>query len=226
MRLGSLMTLLLGCFLLECHNVLADEPPQSGDPMVAGLIKQWKEGDATTRLKALRRLARIGYRSRAVAPELLSGLTDPLPDIRAATAEALGRIGAGNANSALIAALRDPELAVRTAATAALAHTRPDPLKAIPALAVAVRADPGGIGDAAVETLASIGRPSVPLAIDLFRDANPKLSAIGAQLLTRLGPTARTAVPILLDTLHGLERSMRNMPHGYLRRLADRRSSL
>ncbi len=209
MRLGSLIILLVVICMTLCGPAWADDPQRSADPLVGGLIKQWKEGDRPTRIKALRRLGRIGHRSRSAVPVLISGLTDSVPEIRAATAEVLGQSGVGEANPALIAALRDPELTVRTAAAAALARTRPDTQAASSALATAVRADPAGMRDSAVETMATIGEPSVPLAINLIRDANPKLNAIGVQLLTRLGPTAKAAVPILLEMFHRSERSIR-----------------
>ena len=209
MRLGSLIILLVVICMTLCGPAWADDPQRPADPLVGGLIKQWKEGDRPTRIKALRRLGRIGHRSRSAVPVLISGLTDSVPEIRAATAEVLGQSGVGEANPALIAALRDPELTVRTAAAAALARTRPDTQAASSALATAVRADPAGMRDSAVETLATIGEPSVPLAINLIRDANPKLNAIGVQLLTRLGPTAKAAVPILLEMFHRSERSIR-----------------
>ncbi len=202
MRLGSLMIVVVGCLLISCDVGKAEDSHRPTDPVVARFIKQWKEGDRLTRLQVLQRLGRIGHRCRSTVPELITGLSDPLPEIRAATAEALGKIGSQNANPALIKALGDPELAVRTATAAALARTRPDSRLAIPALAAAVRADPSRFGEAAVAALAAMGEPAVPLAIELLHETNPRFRKIGLQLLAGLGSTAKETVPILIETFH------------------------
>ncbi len=209
MRLGSLMILSVGSLLIPGGLVLADDSQRPTDPLVAGLIKQWKEGDQPTRLRALNRLGRIGHRSQSAVAELIAGLSDPLPAMRAATAEVLGKIGSEEANLALIAALRDSELAVRTIAAAALIRTQPDPRAAIPALSAAVRADPSRFGHAAVEALAALGEPAVPLAIELFHEADPRIRRIGLQLLARLGPAAKATVPLLIETFRQPKPSIR-----------------
>src|SRR4051812_16820205 len=69
-----------------------DETPSPIDPRIARLLKESKQGDTEGRIKAISRLGRSGRRSAPVVPDLISGLSDPVPEIRAATAEALGHI--------------------------------------------------------------------------------------------------------------------------------------
>jgi len=207
----GLMAVLLALFWIHSRAVQADESPRLTDPPVARAMQQRIEGDREARLEALRRLGRLGHRSRPAVAELISGLSDPVPEIRAATAAALGQIGWGEANPALIAALRDPERAVRSAAAAALARTKPDKRKAIPALAASLRADPLGHGDPAVETLGAMGEPAVPVAIELLQEANPELTSSGAALLAKLGPAATAAIPSLINAFHRPERQIRHL---------------
>ncbi len=206
-----LMAVFLTFACLGCGTLQADDSPRPTDPRVARAIKESKRGDQPTRLAALHRLGRLGHRSESAVVELTSGLADPAPEIRAATAEVLGRIGssAEPANPVLIAALRDPERAVRSAAAAALIRTRPDARQAIPALAASLRADPEGFAAPAVDSLAAMGEPAVPVAIELLREASSLLPPIGAQVLARLGPAARGAVSELIAALHRPERETR-----------------
>ena len=189
----------------------SDELPRPIDPRVPRSMNEWKQGDRQGRIKAISRLGRLGHRSAPVVPDLISGLSDPVPEIRAATAEALGHIAssASAANPALISALRDPERKVRVAAAMALTRTRPDAGQAIPALAASLRADPVGFEEHAVEVLAAMGEPVVPAAIELLREANPKLPPIGAQVLIRLGAASGAAVPHLIEAFHRPEQETR-----------------
>jgi len=217
----GLMAVLLALFWIHSRAVRADDPSRPSDPRVARAMKEWKQGDQEIRLEALRRLGRLGHRSRPAVADLISGLSDPALEIRAATADALGQIGWSEANPALIAALRDPEREVRSAAAAALARTRPDKRKAIPALAASLRADPLGYGDPAVETLAAMGEPAVPVAIELLQEANPELTSSGAALVAKLGPAATATIPSLIKALHRPERQIRDLAAEALASIGD-----
>ena len=58
MRLESLVVLSVGYLVIPGALVLADDSQRPADPLVPGLIKQWKEGNQPTRLQALNRLGR------------------------------------------------------------------------------------------------------------------------------------------------------------------------
>ena len=143
----GLFTVVVAFLGIGSHPVRSDDLVPHLDPRVAGAMKEWKHGDKEGRLKAVRRLGRLGHRSGPVVTELICGLSDPTAEIRAATAETFGKLGpdAGAANLALIAALGDRDRTVRTAAAMALTRTRPDPEQALPALTAALHADPAGI---------------------------------------------------------------------------------
>ena len=99
------------------------------------LFRDLRDPDAKVREKAVRGIGELGLGPRAVRP-LLDALNDPVGDVRAVAASALGRMGvdAKEAVPALVRLLRDPEERARGSAAGALAEIGVVTPRAVPAL--------------------------------------------------------------------------------------------
>jgi len=203
LRIRFLLPILLALplSLLAAHG--AEQAPNSSDRRVTEALELWKGGDTSARLRALRRLERLGARASPAVPALITGLTDPDPAIRREIAEVLGRIGptANQAVPALTTALKDPERDVRAAAARALGTTKPDPKLVIPALVASIRTEAGHRCSEPIYTLQALGEPSVPVLIDLLNDNDPKLRQWVISALGGIGPPAKAAVPVLINSM-------------------------
>ncbi len=160
--------------LLAVVSLVTAGPPRdqvTPDGRVTAALELWRRDEPEARLKALRRLGRLGPRAAPAVPALASGLSDREPRIRKATADVLQQIGpaAHSAVPALVAALGDADRDVRTSAAYALVTTKPGP-EMLPALVAHLSAPPERRCLAMIYALESLGAPAVPVLIGLLHD--------------------------------------------------------
>jgi HEAT repeat protein len=183
--------------------------PEAVDPAVTALIGACRlraagAPEASARVEAARALGNIGTRSAAVVPQLLRLLRDDTDSaVRTEAARALGKIGAGaeTAGGTLVAVLADRDAgdALRCEAARALARTAPLGPGTDAALRAAASDRSGSVAVCAAEALWRASGDADQAArslVDRLRDVRVRASA--AQVLYRMGPQAKTAVPALL----------------------------
>ena len=165
------------------------------------------ERDAEVRLYVVKALGVAGKESPGV-PEALAQLLkqDTVAEMRARSAEALGRLGTAADLSvpALVAALADKSDEVRNAAADALGEFPASAGAIVPALVAALADRP--VANSALQTLARFGvgaAPALPALRQLVRTAETpsglRLSALGA--LGSIGSVAANAAPDFLPLL-------------------------
>lgn len=177
------------------------------------LVKVAEDASPTVRRTALETLGRMGETAGAAVPLLAAKLQDRDEGVRRAAADALGRMGAASkpAVPALRTALRDTSGSVRAAAAVALVRVDAPALEAIPTLVAAISREPGGetayitacnaapeISPAAVPALLEFVK-AVPAtnASSWDREKTWRLQKGAIDLLGRMGPNARSAIPTL-----------------------------
>jgi HEAT repeat protein len=160
--------------------------------------------DAPSRGNAAKALGNIGTRSSAVVPELLRLLREDADNaVRTEAARALGKIGVGAeaAGGALVAVLADQGGgdALRCEAARALARTDPQGPGTAAALRAAADDRSGSVGVCAAEALwrASGDADRATRAL-VARLGDAGVRSAAAQVLYRMGPQAKAAVPALL----------------------------
>ncbi len=160
---------------------------------------------------------------------LLRALSDPDPKLRVAAARGLGTLGRGVAANApaLVHALEDPDRRVRLNAAVALSRIDPRTVEAIPVLkeeaarpeerTAATRAlanfgpasrpalwillENLAVDDESSLALAEIGLPVVPHVCEALGDRDAAVRRRAATTLRRLGGSARSCAPVLVDAL-------------------------
>ncbi|MBI2825209.1 MAG: HEAT repeat domain-containing protein [Planctomycetia bacterium] len=66
-----------------------------------------------------------------------------------------------------------------------------------------------GVKEAAVDALARIGQPSVPVLIDALSDADAEVRVHAARALARMGDAGKEAVPVLIARLEDPDEGVR-----------------
>jgi HEAT repeat protein len=126
-------------------------------------------------------------------------------DVRWKAADLLGQVGpdATDTAPALIEALKDEDLHVRTVAATSLGVLKPLPREAIPNLIALL-----GSGDrdsvAAARTLSLFGpeaRSAIPALVEAMQAKDSEVRWNAIRTLGKIGPEARTAVPALIKAL-------------------------
>jgi hypothetical protein len=149
-------------------------------------------------------LEKIG---KDAVPSLIHALKNKDENVRIVAARSLCTIGtdARPALAALTGALADSQSAVAEAAAKALANFGPEAKSAVPALLSASRRSVA----AAEDTLLKLGKDAVPGLIEALghRDADERDAA--ADLLGRIGPSAKAAIPTLTTAVHDSSRQVR-----------------
>ncbi|MBU0728945.1 MAG: HEAT repeat domain-containing protein [Proteobacteria bacterium] len=149
----------------------------------------------------------LDLRLNSFKPVLLAALTSDNAQYRATSARELGEIGSNAiyAVEPLIHRLSDMDATVRKYAAEALGKIGADAKDAAPALIETLNDEDEWVRLEAIDALGSIGSADdevVNAMIDLLSDNNEniiKTHAVGS--LTKLGPKAKKAVPILKDLL-------------------------
>ena len=164
-----------------------------------------KSGDEEARLEAAESLG--GTRARLATGDLETGLRDPSPAVRSASARALGEIADASSLPALLSALNDPGTGIAAEAAAALARlsspfAAPDLIQALDA---AERT--GAERQAIIRALGALGgEPATTALLQLFHAETDNETA--AALALALGELrAEAAIPALLRRLANHPRS-------------------
>jgi MFS family permease len=157
--------------------------------------------DPTRRLRIVWKLADL--RDPMAISGLIHALKDPAHSVRSAAADALGRIGTGEAAATLARALTDPDSDIRSPAARALGKIgNTESLKAL--LGSLRSQDPETLGEI-VESLGSIGDSAaiLPLICLLDECRSPVLHRRIAAALAKLGDTESAGeVSALLQDRH------------------------
>jgi HEAT repeat protein len=152
-------------------------------------------------------------------PKLVALLKHKEPEVSAAAAAALGRLGekAKSASPDLIAALKVDDHNLRRACFAALNAVGADPVALVPQLRGGIKAEDPEVRRAALEAAGKAGAAAkglVPTIADAVSDTDTRQAALAA--LTKIGPDAKeganqvaglltTDKPLRLDVLTTLE---------------------
>jgi HEAT repeat protein len=174
----------------------------SRDPIQAS-ITQLQSPNAEIRQAAARTLGEQAVVDARAIEALSRAVADSDPEVRWLAIDALAGIGAAAMSSlpALAKALDDPDSAVRL--RAALATERIDPSNAsfIPVLTKEMRAGNGHVL-LAVGAMGKDAAWAVPTLIALLSHQSPKVRALAAQTLGRIGPAAGDARTPLQRATH------------------------
>ena len=142
---------------------------------------------------------------KVVVPELIDALLDEDPEVRAAAAFGLGKIGpeAKTAVPALINGLSDEDIEARSWAAIALGYIGPDSKEAVPELLKALRDDDPSLSGGASVALERIGlNPQQAITIvDMLKDGDSMVRMASAQALKGIGPDAIDILPALIEAL-------------------------
>jgi HEAT repeat protein len=168
---------------------------RSAAPTLVGLLE--KDRDSLVRRNVAESLGEIGGDPKIVVPALSKALKDSDPDVMAASAMALGKIGKP-ALGALRKALSDSDHLVRKNAANALTKIGPEAREAVPDLITAFKAE------------SPAGRR---------RDNSYKASF--AEALGAIGPDAKAAVTPLEESIaeRGVDREFRRVVNEALRKI-------
>jgi HEAT repeat protein len=173
-----------------------------GAIVTTGLLRNSEGGDAAARTAAAKALGNIGSCSPSVVPQLLLLLKDEDGAVQIEAVRSLHKIGeaAGAASVALAAMLRDNgDDQLRGEAARALARVAPSSVAATAALRGALGDQSGRVCVSAAEALWNISRTVdnvLPTLVQRLTDPRARDQAI--QVLYRIGPDAKDAVPALL----------------------------
>jgi len=185
-------------------------------PAIAPMLKN---PDAEIRAQAARVLSRHGPASAAAVPLLAANLAHEKPFVARESARALAAVGPGAAPAvpALRAAVKRRERGVPEDSVAALGAIGPGAAAAYDDLAAllisddprTIRSNPRGkqISNQAELAIASMGSHAVAPLVKMIPDSDK--GPIAAKILGRMGPTAKSAVPLLIQTLDRVSRDRR-----------------
>jgi HEAT repeat protein len=163
-------------------------PPDPLDLVVESLRAALADRAVAVRAQAARALGGLGKAAAPAAPELVARLKEPNEALRIATAEALGRVGAGPATvPALVALLDDASPEIRTAGARALGELKGAAGAAVPALVPLLQETDDGVRQAAAEAVAEIGALSGDAIAALTAGLASSDNAVRAQTAEALG---------------------------------------
>jgi HEAT repeat protein len=167
---------------------------------VPALIEALGEKHSLVRWCADFALSRLGP---VAVLALAAAVREGVGDVARMAAQILGDLGAAaqDAVPALVAALGADSWYVRNAAAEALARMGPAAKGAVPALVAALRDVKFGNRGPAVHALGKIGSDAVSHLVAALRETDGGIRATAAEALGLIGPTARAAVPDLIEAL-------------------------
>jgi len=151
----------------------------------------------------------MGLATPEIISDLYGALRDPFWRIRAAAAEALGRLAPATAVPWLIEALRGKDEGLREHATDTLIRIGHP---AVPALIELLKDDDKRMRYVAIWALGQIGPVTneiVPALIAALKDKDEAVRFAAAQAIGEIGPAAKCAVPALLAALKDKDRDVR-----------------
>ncbi|MEN6449155.1 MAG: HEAT repeat domain-containing protein [Thermoguttaceae bacterium] len=176
-----------------------------GPAAIPAIMELLKDKDVQCRWAAVSALKEVGS---AAVPVLVRSLKNKSlnSDEVFAVEMALGRIGSP-AVSTLVECLNNPAAYVRCRAASALREAGP-PKSAIPALSKMLREREERTQYAAAMALVRLGKAAIPALLDVLKERSAG-AWYAADALGKIGPEARTAVPILTELLRDKNRRIR-----------------
>lgn len=161
---------------------------------------------------------------QASVPVLAEALSDEEPQVRAAAAEALGRIGQGSSTALpdLVRLLRDLDATVRLQAVEALPNIARDTVIVDPLILALSDAAPEvrRAAAAALGALATSTSESVAALARALKDSSTAVRAAAALALAEIGPPARNSRVALLAARRDSSAQVRRVVEEALRRIA------
>lgn len=187
---------------------LASIGPAAVEPLSNALGEEEK---IEVRMDAIQLIAVFGPAAKKAVPALRNALKDGDPRIRAAAANALGKMELDGADAVpdLLTALKDKKLAVQSEAVTALMLLTS---AGVPDLLPKVReADRKGRWVAPVSMAQMAAKPANDLAglVKALRDKDPQVRTKAALVLVALGPKAEPALPLLTRALEDEDAEVR-----------------
>jgi HEAT repeat protein len=176
------------------------EPPET---LVAEVVKRLSDEDSSVATAAQGTLQKLGDQA---VPPLIQALNkeDAVTQRRAAETLGLLRRPVGrDAETRLFELCRSEDATVQAAALTALAETAPDDAAVHRVIHQGLAQNDTAVVAAALSGVISLGTAapeSIPLLIEHV-DSSPEIARLAAVALSRLGPTALPAVPLLLQKL-------------------------
>ena len=168
----------------------------------SALVAQLGERETQFRTRLVWALQRIG---EPTVPQLAAALHSPDVWVRRAAAQALTTARVPLAIPALEAALNDPDIEVRAAAAEGLGW--PDNTAGITPLLTAVNDREWQVVDAALASLAQVGRPAIPALEGLFTHGDILKAFYASRALQGIG---QPAVPTLIADLSSANEEIRS----------------
>jgi HEAT repeat protein/S1-C subfamily serine protease len=170
-------------------------------PVLLGLLKEKDDG---LRQAAMASVVAIGADTRDVAA-LTDALTNPSPEIRRLSMQALAKLGsqAKGAVPAVAAALKTGDKASKMEALKTLEAFGPAAKEAVPALTDALKDTDSEVGLGAARALARLGehQAALPYLVDGLKNGNQDLKRSSIQALATLGQEAKSASALLSSAL-------------------------
>jgi len=212
-------------FALGCIGEPADrrDTGPRGD-IVSALSAALSDSKKEVREQAAEALGWIGPPAREAVPALVAALKDEEAKVALKACQALSFIDDGEAAPALLAAFQGNRAAVAVEAGGALWHLGPKAEPIVPALLFAAQG-PMEKAVPARELLASFGPRIVPALVNALHANQAAQREAAADVLGRLGPPARAAVPALIDALQDKSSAVALMAARALAQVDSTRSS-
>ncbi|HKI35888.1 MAG TPA: HEAT repeat domain-containing protein [Gemmataceae bacterium] len=165
-----------------------------GKSAVPALIESFNDPSEEIRAGSAESLGRIG---EGAVPGLVTATGAVDDRVRRGAVTALAKVGpaAGPAVPALVEALKDSDRGVRLGAARALAAIKPEKPDAAEALLKRLHEPDEEFRGACRESLVGIGRGAVGPLTGVLKAEDPATRRAAADLLKKIGPDARDAVP-------------------------------
>jgi HEAT repeat protein len=220
-NLGHPLVLVAVCLLTTWAGLRIWENWKRTDP-----VRVIRRGNVTERRRAAQELGVVGGDTdfETVMVALVRALKDPDGDVRAAAAESLGAVGSGLlrrpartsaeqawtrqqvqvATRALTASLSDAEPSVRESAISGFSLLgKASKVDLPPELLAGLKDESPSIRRATSKALGNVqlSPAAVPILIEALEGGDREIRFHATELLSRLGPDAKQAVPALLATL-------------------------
>lgn len=187
---------------------------------VAALLTGLRSKDDGERLKAAKELGKLGAAAKSALPALENvAASDPDPDVRRVAARAFEEIRQADGATlvpALVAKLKDPDVAVRFKAVKDLAALGPAAKSALPALAEVARTDAdedvrrvAGSAREKIEPEAVRAEAAVTGLVAGLRSGDVGVRFKSARELGKLGAAAKPALPDLEAALKDADEDVR-----------------
>ena len=164
---------------------------------VRELISAMQGDSARAKIRAIDNVAGLGKLARDTVPTLLDALDDHNETVRAAAADALGRVGSASPSviSKLLNVMRKGDFYDSRHAARSLAELGE---AGVVALLQATQFTAYGVASHATDAISDVGKQAIPALVSVARGSS-KFSAAALSALSRINDPA--AVPDLIDAL-------------------------